>query len=143
MTNRERKENAAMAEQTVPVTTESTEMTTQEEIRAPERHLTPAVDIFETSAGLVVVADLPGVHQDGLELRVDDDVLTIEGRPRVAPRGDNLYREYTLHPFFRQFELTDAVDQNSITAHLQHGVLTLMLPKAEKAKPRRIPVQIG
>jgi HSP20 family molecular chaperone IbpA len=132
-----------MAEHTVPVTTETTGVTTQEELRAPERHLTPAVDIFETSAGLVVVADLPGVHQDGLDLRVDDDVLTIQARPRVEPTGDDLYREYTLHPFFRQFELTDAVDQLGITAHLQHGVLTLTLPKAVKAKPRRIPVQIN
>jgi HSP20 family protein len=132
-----------MAEHTVPVTTETSGVTTQEEIRAPERHLTPAVDIFETSGGLVVVADLPGVQQDGLDLRVDDDVLTIQGRPHVETRGNELYREYTLRPFFRQFELTDAVDQRGITAHLQHGVLILTLPKSEKAKPRRIPVQIG
>ncbi len=133
-----------MAEQTVPVTTETSRGgTTQEEIRAPERHLAPAVDIFETPGGLVVVADLPGVQQDGLDLRVDDDVLTIQGRPRVGTKGNDLYREYTLRPFFRQFELTDAVDQHKIAAHLQHGVLTLTLPKAEKAKPRRIPVQIG
>jgi HSP20 family molecular chaperone IbpA len=132
-----------MAEQTVPVATEAAGISTQEEIRAPERHLTPAVDIFETSAGLVVVADLPGVQQDGLDLRVDDDVLTIQGRPHVEHKGEDVYREYTLHPFFRQFELTDAVDQHRIAAHLQHGVLTLTLPKAEKAKPRRIPVQIG
>jgi HSP20 family protein len=132
-----------MAEHTVPAATETTGITTQEGIRAPERHLTPAVDIYETAGGLVVVADLPGVRQDGLDLRVDDDVLTIQGRPRVEPTGDGLYREYTLHPFFRQFELTDAVDQGGITAHLQHGVLTLTLPKAEKAKPRRIPVHVG
>jgi HSP20 family protein len=132
-----------MAEQTVPVTTETKEISTQEELRAPERHLTPAVDIFETSTGLVVVADLPGVHQDGLDLRVDDDVLTIQGRPRVESSGDALYREYALYPFFRQFELTEAVDQSKIAARLQHGVLTLTLPKSEKAKPRRIPVQIS
>jgi HSP20 family molecular chaperone IbpA len=132
-----------MAECTVPVTTESGGGTTQEELRAPERHLAPAVDIFETSTGLVVVADLPGVHQDGLDLRVDDDVLTIQGRPRVESTGEDQYREYTLCPYFRQFQLTDAVAQDRITAHLQHGVLTLTLPKAEKAKPRRIPVQIG
>ncbi|MFZ5861525.1 MAG: Hsp20/alpha crystallin family protein [Nitrospirota bacterium] len=132
-----------MAEHTVPVTTETKGITTQEELRAPERHLTPAVDIFETSNGLVVVADLPGVHQDGLDLRVDDDVLTIQGRPRVDSSGEDQYHEYTLHPFFRQFELTEAVDQGNIAAHLQHGVLTLTLPKTEKAKPRRIPVQFG
>lgn len=132
-----------MAEHTVPITTEPGGASTHEEIRAPERHLTPAVDIFETSGGLVVVADLPGVRQEGLDLRVDDDVLTIQGRPRVETTGDDLYREYTLRPFFRQFELTDAVDQRGIAAHLQHGVLTLTLPKAEKATPRRIPVRIG
>jgi HSP20 family molecular chaperone IbpA len=59
----------------------------------------------------------------------------------VATTGHELHREYGLMDFFRQFELTDRVHQEGITANLQHGVLTLTLPKAEKAKPRRIVVQ--
>lgn len=132
-----------MVEKTVPATTDANAVKTQEEIRAPERHLTPPVDIYETSDGLVVVADLPGVPRDGLDVRVEDDILTIQGRPTVQAQGEEVYREYALKDFFRQFELTDAVDQEGISANLQHGVLTLTLPKAEKAKPRRIPVQVA
>lgn len=132
-----------MVEKTVPATTDANTVKTQEEIRAPERHLTPPVDIYETSDGLVVVADLPGVPRDGLDIRVEDDILTIQGRPTVEAQGEEVYREYVLKDFFRQFELTDTVDQEGISANLQHGVLTLTLPKAEKAKPRRIPVHLG
>jgi HSP20 family protein len=60
----------------------------------------------------------------------------------VAPRPRPDYREYALKEFFRQFELTDAVNQSGITANFQHGVLTLTLPRAEKAKPRRVTVQV-
>lgn len=132
-----------MVEKTVPTTSEGGAVKTQEEIRAPERHITPPVDIYETHDGLVVLADLPGVPKHGLDVRVEGDMLTIQGRPMMEARGDEVYREYAMKDFFRQFELTDAVDQDRINANLQHGVLTLTLPKAEKAKPRRIAVQIG
>ena len=132
-----------MVEKTVPTQREQEPVTSQETLRAPERYISPPVDIFETPDGLVVVADLPGVHKEGLEVHVEDDVLTIKGHPSVETSGDEVYREYVLRDFFRQFELTDRVNQDGINANLQHGVLTLTLPKAEKAKPRRIPVQIG
>lgn len=132
-----------MVEKTVPTTSEGGAVKTQEEIRAPERYITPPVDIYETHDGLVVLADLPGVPKHGLDVRVEGDMLTIQGRPMMEARGDEVYREYAMKDFFRQFELTDAVDQERINANLQHGVLTLTLPKAEKAKPRRIAVQIG
>lgn len=130
-----------MVEQTVPAATEAGSAVTQEALRAPDRYITPPVDIFETPDGLVVVADLPGVRQPGLDVRVEDDTLTIHGRPDVSTEGTERYREYALGEFFRQFELTEAVDQVGITANLQHGVLTVTLPKAAKAKPRRITVQ--
>lgn len=132
-----------MVEKTVPTTqTEGGAVQTQEEIRAPERYVTPPVDIYETHDGLVVLADLPGVPKSGLDVRVEDDRLTIQGRPTVEAQGEEVYREYAMKDFFRQFELTDTVDQERISASLQHGVLTLTLPKAERAKPRRIAVQI-
>jgi len=74
---------------------------------------------------------------------VEDDTLTIHGRPDVAPAGTEVYRAYTLRESFRQFELTKTVDQSGISANLQHGVLTLTLPKVAKAKPRRIEVQVN
>jgi HSP20 family molecular chaperone IbpA len=131
-----------MAEKTVatqevqkPMTTEST--------RNQERYITPPVDIYETPNGLVVLADLPGVAQEALDIRVDNNVLTIRGHAHHTPQGDVAYREYELVNFFRQFELSDKVDQNRISAELKCGVLTLQLPKAEEAKPRQIAVQVG
>ena len=132
-----------MVEKTVPIPREHESATSQETLRTPDRYSAPPVDIYETADGLVVVADLPGVQKGGLEVRVEDDVLTIKGHPNVPVSGDEVYREYTLRDFFRQFELTDRVNQDGISANLQHGVLTLTLPKAEKTKPRRIPVEIG
>lgn len=130
-----------MAETTIPTTA-------QEESRAPatreeSRFLVPPVDIYETSEGLTVVADLPGVTKDNLDVRVENNVLTIKGRVTPKTRGDNLYQEYELHDFFRQFELIEDVDQEKITAELKQGVLTLKLPKAEAAKPKKITVKVN
>jgi HSP20 family molecular chaperone IbpA len=89
----------------------------------------------------VVTADLPGVSREGLDIRVEDNVLTIQGKSNHPVAGEEVYREYQLHNFFRQFELSEAVDQTKIGAELKHGVLTLHLPKAEKTKPRQIQVK--
>lgn len=131
-----------MAEKTVatadvqrPVTTEST--------RNQERYVAPPVDIYETRDGLVVLADLPGVSKDALDVRVDNNILTIRGRADHAVHKESTYREYELVNFFRQFELSDKVDQQRISADLKHGVLTLTLPKAEEAKPRQIEVRVA
>jgi HSP20 family molecular chaperone IbpA len=115
----------------------------REETRSDERYVTPPVDIYETAEGLVVKADLPGVAKDGLDVRVENNLLTIRGKAAHAAPGDPVYREYELINFFRQFELNDKVDQQRISAELKHGVLTLKLPKAEEAKPRRIDVKVA
>ena len=90
-----------------------------------------------------MLADLPGVAKEALEVRVDNNVLTIRGHARHAVQGDGTYREYELVNFFRQFELNEKVDQQRITADLKGGVLTLNLLKAEEAKPRQIEVRVG
>ena len=132
-----------MAESTVPSTVNPTlPAKRQEEIRGEGQYLLPPVDIFETKDSLVVVADLPGVDKDGVEVRVKDGLLTIEGRAKTATRGDALYSEFTLRDFYRQFQLDDEVDQEKISGNLKHGVLTVSLPKAEKHKPRQISVNI-
>jgi HSP20 family protein len=131
-----------MPEKTVPQQYSSEkEVRGKEETRSQERYVTPPVDIYETAQGLVVKADLPGVARKDLDLRVENSQLTIRGRANHAVRGEPLYREYELVHFFRQFELTDSVDQEKISADLKNGLLTLSLPKAEEAKPRRIEVQ--
>ena len=132
-----------MAEKTVPQYASEQETSEKEDTRSQERYVTPAVDIYETLDGLVVKADLPGVTKDGLDLRVENNLLTIRGRASHCAPGEMLYREYQLSNFFRQFELSDKVDQQNISAELKHGVLTLNLPKAEEAKPRKIEVRVA
>ncbi|MDH3442455.1 MAG: Hsp20/alpha crystallin family protein [Deltaproteobacteria bacterium] len=130
-----------MAERTIPASIGKRVPTSREETRSQEQYVTPPVDIYETAEGLMVKADLPGVAKEGLDVRVENNLLTIRGKAAHAAPGDPLYREYSLLNFFRQFELNERVDQHKISAELKHGVLTLTLPKAEEAKPRQIEVR--
>jgi HSP20 family protein len=131
-----------MAEKTVPATSGGRLQPSREVTRSQERYVNPPVDIYETPEGLVVKADLPGVAREGLDVRVENNLLTIRGKAAHSAPGESIYREYELVNFFRQFELNDRVDQQKISAELKHGVLTLNLPKAEEAKPRQIEVKL-
>jgi HSP20 family protein len=132
-----------MAEKTVATRSQERTVPSREETRSQERYVTPPVDIYETGEGLVVKADLPGVDKENLDVRVENNLLSIRGRATHAAPGDLIYREYGLINFFRQFELNERVDQSKISADLKNGVLTLNLPKAEEAKPRKIDVKIA
>src|SRR4029450_14051282 len=129
-----------MAEHTVAVP-EAQQPPLAERTPHHERYVAPPVDIYETREGLVVLADVPGVAPEALDVRVDHNVLTIRGHARHGVPGEVTYREYDLVNFFRQFELNDTVDQSHITAELKSGVLTVHVPKAQEAKPRQIEVQ--
>ena len=131
-----------MAEKTVATSTGKPARADREITRAQERYIQPPVDIYERPDGLVVLADLPGVEPNDLSVRLEDNILTIQAKPKHLITAEPIYREFELVNFFRQFELSDQVDQEKITARLNHGVLTLELSKAEKAKPRQITVQI-
>jgi HSP20 family protein len=132
-----------MAEKTVATRSQERTVPSREETRSQERYVTPPVDIYETGEGLVVKADLPGVAKENLDVRVENNLLSIRGRAAHSAPGDPIYREYGLINFFRQFELNERVDQSKISADLKNGVLTLNLPKAEEAKPRKIDVKIA
>jgi len=137
-----------MAEKTVNSSTEiATTGRAAEETalrtRDEESYISPPVDIYETGDSLVVVADLPGVTKDGLDIRVDDNVLTIQGKTAYSPPPDLIHGEFSMASFFRQFSLSEEVDQEKISGELKNGVLTITLPKAEKAKPRQIQVKVG
>ena len=132
-----------MAEKTVPQYAREKEPPAREETRSQEAYVTPPVDIYETQEGLVVLADLPGVAKDGLDVRVENSLLTIRGKTHHNVAGEFNYREYDLVNFFRQFELNERVDQQKISAELKNGVLTLHLPKAEEAKPRKIDIRVS
>jgi len=106
-------------------------------------YLAPPVDIFETEDALFVVADLPGVDKDDVDIRVEDGILTIKGKASYNPPSSILREEFSLQGYYRQFQLSDEVDQNKITAESKNGVLTVTLQKAEKSKPRQIKVKVG
>jgi len=137
-----------MTEKTAALTTEKkgTVATTGEKslaTRDDTQYIAPPVDIFETEDALTVVADLPGVNRENVDIRVEDGILTIKGRAEYNPPANTLREEFNFQGYYRQFQLSDEVDQNKISAESKNGVLIITLPKAEKSKPRQIKVKLG
>jgi len=136
-----------MAEKTVPDTNGSngsqTNGSSSEMTRAAERYAPPPVDIYETPNSLVLLADMPGVPKENLEVRVDQNTLTIQGKAQHLVKGEPIYREIELTGFFRQFEISEEIAIDKINAELKYGVLSLNLPKSEKAKPKKIDVKVS
>jgi HSP20 family molecular chaperone IbpA len=113
-----------------------------EENTRPGRTYRPDVDIFETPDALVLRADVPGVDEQSLSVRLEDGVLTLEGQVDVKDY-DNLspaYTEYNVGNYFRRFTLSRDIDSERIAARATNGVLEVTLPKAERARPRQIKV---
>ena len=126
------------------------EMTTSELKRVPanqpdteEAALVPAVDILEDEHGITLRADLPGVSSENLSIAVDGDRLTIEGKVELgeSQRLQAIYAEIRVAQYRRTFVLSRDLDASKIDAAIRNGVLTLTVPKAEQAKPRRIAVR--
>ena len=115
----------------------------KEELHDPRGYQTPLIDIHEGPDGLVLEADLPGATEDNLHIQLEDNVLSLHARPATpAPEGVRvLYEEYRVGDYYRSFILSDEVERGKITAELRNGVLRLTLPKAERAKTRRIEVK--
>lgn len=110
----------------------------------PGRYYVPDVDIAETEDGLWLYADMPGVEPDAVTVELHDDVLTIQGdvNPKAYEGLTPIYSEYRVGSFQRRFVLSSRhhFDAARVSAKLVDGVLSVHLPKAEAAKPRRIPV---
>ena len=106
--------------------------------------LLPPVDVFEDAGGITLVADLPGVAREDLAIGVDGRNLTIEAPLQLgeATTLTSVYAEVRANHFRRSFELSSDLDTAKIDAGLRDGVLTLRIPKAEQAKPRRIDVRV-
>jgi HSP20 family protein len=113
----------------------------EQELRA----VLPAVDVFEDAAGITLLADMPGVSKERLELRVEGDALSIEGRvePQTPEGLEPVYAEVRVPRFRRSFTLSRELDSQKIEANLKDGVLTLRIPKQAYAQPRRIEVRAG
>ncbi len=104
----------------------------------------PAVDIYETEDSITLLADLPGVKKDDLDINVEDKELTITGLvDGDTSSGEKIYAEYGIGGYTRNFKLGDTIDQSKINASLKDGVLTLVLPKAERLKARKIEVSVA
>ena len=108
----------------------------------PTATVMPPVDIFEDESGFTVIADMPGVSKDQLNVRVTGDSLLIEGTTSVPDIGsvELVYGEVQIPQYRRSFTLSRELDPGKIEASLNNGVLRLRIPKGEEAKPRRIDV---
>lgn len=109
----------------------------------PRAYLTPPIDIHEGPEGLILEADLPGAGEGQVTIQLEDNVLTLHAKiAPPAPDGARpLHEEYHVGDFYRSFILSDEVERSGITAELKNGVLRLVLPKAERAKTRRIEIK--
>ncbi|TVP84838.1 MAG: Hsp20/alpha crystallin family protein [Thioalkalivibrio sp.] len=112
---------------------------------AAQAALTPPVDVFEDATGITLLADLPGVPKDALHLQVEAETLTIEGEVRLeVPEGmEATHAEVGLPRYRRVFTLSRELDTEKVSAEFRNGVLTLRIPKAEHAQPRRIEVEVA
>jgi HSP20 family protein len=124
---------------------EKKEVTTPAELTKPGLVFNPAVDIFETERELTLLADLPGVKAKDLKIDLKDNVLTLtaDETPHEGPEEKDVVREYRTGTYYRQFSLSDTIDQSKIEAVMKEGVLRLILPKVEAATPRKIPVKVA
>jgi HSP20 family protein len=108
-----------------------------------QRTVLPAVDVFEDGNGITLLADMPGVPKEGLDVKIESDTLSIEGQVASAtPEGlEALYAEVRVPRYRRTFTLSRELDTSKVDANLKDGVLTLRIPKQAHAQPRRIEIR--
>ena len=121
---------------------EKKELAGKEEKTVPARYYVPPTDIHETAEALTLVMEMPGVEKKDIAVTLENDTLRVEGRIDFSKYGglEPVYTEYNVGHYARSFTLGSTIDQSKINAQLEDGVLTLTLPKAEAAKPRRITI---
>ena len=121
---------------------ERSELKNTQSTDSNERPVVPAVDIFEDAGGITLLADMPGVSKDRLDVRLDGDSLAIEGRVELNGPAEMraIWAEVSVPRFRRTFTLSRELDAARIEANLKDGVLTLRVPKQAHAQPRRIAV---
>jgi HSP20 family protein len=111
--------------------------------REPRGVFTPRTDIYETDDAIVVIADMPGVNKETLEITLEENILTVDGRVATESieGGAPTHREFTIGDYQRTFTLSDSVSREGIEARVKDGVLRLILPKHGPTRARKIPVQ--
>ena len=118
------------------------ELVSMDEKTSPGRYFIPYADIYETEDALTVVMEMPGVEKQALDIGVERDVVKVDGRIDFSKYDgmDPVYTEYNVGHYTRSFTLSNKIDQEQISAQLDDGVLTLTLPKAKEAQPRKIAI---
>jgi HSP20 family protein len=118
------------------------EVEKKQESTVPARIFTPNADIYEGEDALTVVLEMPGVAKSNVDINVEAGVLTIEGRLDFSNYEgmQPVYTEYNIGHYRRSFSLSNKIDQDRISADMKDGVVTVKLPKAEEAKPRKIAI---
>ncbi len=118
------------------------ELSTKEEKTRPGKFYVPDTDIYETDEALVVVMDMPGVEKKNIDIKVEKNVLSVEGQIDFAKYEDlkPVYTEYNVGHFSRSFSISRDIDSAGISAKIEDGVLTLRLPRVKEAAPRSIEV---
>ena len=121
---------------------EKKELVSKDEKTVPGRFYVPYSDIYETDGGLTMVMEMPGVEKKDVNISLENDVLRVEGQIDFSKYKDMepVYTEYNVGHYARSFTLSNKVDQDKISANLEDGVLTLTLPKAKHAQPRKIAI---
>ncbi|AEH44413.1 heat shock protein Hsp20 [Thermodesulfatator indicus DSM 15286] len=127
---------------------ETKELATREE-QAPavrrERPMIPPVDIYETEDGLILVADMPGVTKESVEVKIEENVLQMKGEIVDLPAEDvqPLYAELRGNEYFRAFTIGPEFDLDKVEASMDAGVLRIFLPKVETQKPKKIEIKVA
>jgi HSP20 family molecular chaperone IbpA len=129
-----------MATQNAMTTTTATPAERREAGTRAPRTIVPRVDLYETDTRFVLLADMPGVTSDGLEVTAERESLTIRGRVDAPERTPD-YQEFELGEYYRTFTLTDDLDTDGVTGTLRDGVLTVEIPKSPRVQPKKIPVR--
>ncbi len=131
-----------MAESQELAVRDKKELVAKEEKTVPGRYYIPYADIYEIGDALSVVVEMAGVEKDNISVALENDVLRVEGRIEFAKYDgmEPVYTEYNVGHYARSFGLSNKIDQEKISAQLADGVLTLTLPKAKQAQPRRIAI---
>jgi HSP20 family protein len=122
---------------------EKQELANKEEKTTPGRYYVPAADIFETDEALTVILEMPGVQKNNVNIGLENDILCVDGQIDFSnyKEMEPVYTEYNVGHYTRGFTLSNKIDQSKISAQLDSGVLTLTLPKAKDALPRRITLE--
>jgi HSP20 family protein len=118
------------------------EVEDKQERTIPSAAYLPATDIFESDQALIVIMEMPGVGKENVNVMVENDIITVEGQIDFSKYEgiQPVYTEYNVGNYVRSFQLSSKIEQGSMSAELKNGVMTLVLPKAERAKPRKTAV---